>query len=61
MILRRIITHLRKQEWTASGPARRLDMSDPYWQTVEQMERLRPHFPNSHAKPKMDDRRVLIP
>jgi transposase len=33
--------------------------SDLYWLTDEQMERLRPHFPRSHGKPRVDDRRVL--
>lgn len=34
-------------------------MSDLYWLTDDQMERLRPHFPGSHGKPRVDDRRVL--
>lgn len=34
-------------------------MSDLYWLTDDQMERLRPHFPKSHGEPRMDDRRVL--
>jgi len=34
-------------------------MSDLYWLTDEQMERLRPYFPKSHGKPRVDDRRVL--
>ena len=34
-------------------------MSDLYWLTDEQMERLRPHFPKSHGRPRVDDRRVL--
>ncbi|MGW8421663.1 hypothetical protein [Comamonas thiooxydans] len=34
-------------------------MSDLYWLTDEQMDRLRPHFPKSHGKPRVDDRRVL--
>ena len=34
-------------------------MSDLYWLTDEQMERLRPHFPKRHGKPRVDDRRVL--
>ena len=34
-------------------------MSDLYWLTEEQMERLRPFFPKSHGKPRVDDRRVL--
>jgi transposase len=28
-------------------------MSDLYWLTDEQMERLRPHFPRSHGKPRV--------
>jgi transposase len=34
-------------------------MSDLFWLTDEQMERLRPFFPQSHGKPRVDDRRVL--
>ena len=34
-------------------------MSDLYWLTDEQMARLRPHFPKSHGRPRVDDRRVL--
>lgn len=34
-------------------------MSDLYWLTDEQMERLLPFFPKSHGKPRVDDRRVL--
>ncbi|MFC0509871.1 transposase, partial [Asaia spathodeae] len=34
-------------------------MSDLFWLTGEQMERLRPFFPKSHGKPPVDDRRVL--
>ena len=34
-------------------------MSDLYWLTDEQMERLKPHFPKSHGRPRVDDRRVL--
>lgn len=34
-------------------------MSDLYWLTDEQMQRLRPFFPKSHGKPRVDDRRVL--
>lgn len=34
-------------------------MGDLYWLTDEQMERLRPYFPKSHGKPRVDDRRVL--
>lgn len=34
-------------------------MSDLYWLTDEQMVRLRPHFPKSHGRPRVDDQRVL--
>ena len=34
-------------------------MSGHFWLTDEQMERLRPFFPNSRGKPRVDDRRVL--
>lgn len=34
-------------------------MSNLYWLTDEQMERLRPFFSKSHRKPRVDDRRVL--
>ncbi len=34
-------------------------MSDLFWLTDEQMERLRPFFPRSHGKPRVGDRRVL--
>jgi transposase len=34
-------------------------MSDHYWLTDAQMERLRPFFPKSRGKPRVDDRRVL--
>ena len=34
-------------------------MSDLYRLTEEQMARLRPYFPKSHGKPRVDDRRVL--
>ena len=34
-------------------------MSDLFWLTDEQIERLRPFFPESHGKPRVDDRRVL--
>jgi transposase len=36
-----------------------LDMSDLYWLTEEQMARLRPFFPKSHGRPRVDDQRVL--
>ena len=34
-------------------------MSELYWLTDEQTARLRPYFPKSHGKPRVDDRRVL--
>ena len=34
-------------------------MSNLFWLTEEQIERLRPFFPKSHGKPRVDDRRVL--
>jgi len=34
-------------------------MDELYWLTDGQMERLRPFFPKSRGKPRVDDRRVL--
>jgi transposase len=34
-------------------------MSDLFWLTETQVERLRPFFPQSRGKPRGDDRRVL--
>ena len=34
-------------------------MSNLFWLTDEQMERLTPFFPKSHGKPRVDDRREL--
>ena len=34
-------------------------MSNLFWRTEEQMERLRPFFPKSHGRPRADDRRAL--
>lgn len=34
-------------------------MDELYWLTDAQMERLRPFFPKSRGKPRVDDRRVL--
>jgi len=34
-------------------------MSDHYWLTDAQMERLRPFFPKSRGRSRVDDRRVL--
>ena len=32
---------------------------ESFWLTDGQMERLKPFFPKSHGKPRVDDRRVL--
>ena len=34
-------------------------MSNLFWLTEAQMGRLRPFFPKSHGRPRVDDRRVL--
>ncbi|EAR52143.1 transposase orfA IS5 family element [Oceanicola granulosus HTCC2516] len=34
-------------------------MSDLFWLSEAQMARLKPYFPKSHGKPRVDDRRVL--
>lgn len=34
-------------------------MSDHYWLTEPQLERIKPYFPRSHGKPRVDDRRVI--
>jgi transposase len=34
-------------------------MSERFWLTEAQMERLKPFFPTSRGKPRVDDRRVL--
>ena len=34
-------------------------MSEHFWLTEAQMDRLRPFFPRSRGKPRVDDRRVL--
>lgn len=34
-------------------------MSNLFWLTEAQMDRLRPFFPKSHGRPRLDDRRVL--
>ena len=34
-------------------------MSDLFWLTAAQMERLKPFFPLSHGVPRVDDKRVL--
>lgn len=34
-------------------------MSNLFWLSEAQMDRLRPFFPKSHGRPRVDDRRVL--
>ena len=34
-------------------------MSELFWLRDAQMARLKPFFPKSHGKPRVDDRRVL--
>jgi len=34
-------------------------MSDYYWLTETQLELIKPYFPRSHGKPRVDDRRVI--
>lgn len=34
-------------------------MSDYYWLTEPQLERIKPYFPKSHGKLRADDRRVI--
>ena len=34
-------------------------MSNLFWLTEAQMDRLQPFFPKSHGRPRVDDRRVL--
>ena len=34
-------------------------MSDLFWLSDAQMTRLKPYFPKSHGKPRVDDKRVL--
>ncbi len=34
-------------------------MSDHYWLTEAQIERLKPYFPRAHGVPRVDDRRVI--
>jgi transposase len=36
-----------------------LQMSDYYWLSKPQLERIKPYFPRSHGVPRVDDRRVL--
>ncbi len=34
-------------------------MSDHYWLSEDQINRIKPYFPRSHGVPRVDDRRVL--
>jgi len=34
-------------------------MSDHYWLSEAQLERLKLYFPRSHGRPRVDDRRVI--
>ena len=34
-------------------------MSNHYWLTETQLEHIRPYFPRSHGRPRVDDRRVI--
>lgn len=34
-------------------------MSDHYWLSEAQLERIKPYFPRSHGRPRVDDRRVI--
>ena len=34
-------------------------MSDYYWLTKPQLERIKPYFPRSHGRPRVDDQRVI--
>ena len=34
-------------------------MSDHYWLSEAQLERIKPYFPQSHGRPRIDDRRVI--
>ncbi len=34
-------------------------MSDHYWLTEPQLERIKPYFPRPHGRPRVDDRRVI--
>jgi transposase len=34
-------------------------MSDQYWLSEAQLERIKPYFPRSHGRPRVDDRRVI--
>ena len=34
-------------------------MSDHYWLTEPQLERIKPYFPQPHGRPRVDDRRIV--
>ncbi len=34
-------------------------MADHYWLTENQLECIKPYFPRSHGKPRVDDRRGI--
>ena len=34
-------------------------MSDQFWLSAEQLEKIKPYFPLSHGVPRVDDRRVV--
>ena len=34
-------------------------MSNPFWLSEAQLERIKPYFPKSHGVPRVDDRRVV--
>src|SRR5713101_8962573 len=36
-----------------------LPMSDRYWLSEAQLERIKPYFPRPHGRPRVDDRRVI--
>lgn len=44
---------------TQAPELRGVRVTNLFWLTDEQMERLKPFFPKSHGKPRVDDRRVL--
>jgi len=40
-------------------PQEDLHMTDHYWLSEKQLNRIKPYFPRSHGVPRVDDRRVL--
>jgi transposase len=34
-------------------------MSDHYWLSEAEIERMKPYFPRSHGRPRVDDRRII--